>query len=479
MFENYQNIYPPIDLSTYDRPAPTPMQGFDWIPSLDDGVFIGYYHDAHKLPLYFTDWRNESLAWHLTCSIYWGISPSPVSVIKGPEATDFLRDVLVNNVDKWDVGQQKHGITLTEDGNVATHGIALKTGENEYELWWHAPYIDYLFSLKDYDATIESGIKYTLQLSGPNSEHVLEDATGESLADIKYVHFRPSTIAGHKVDILRFGMTGNLGFEVHGEMDDMLDVYRHVLTAGQKWGIREIGFHAYCMNHNEGGYPNASEHFMSASIFDEGFLGWQKRKFESEYESAFDGGGFEGQTESFDFCGTAYDDVDLRHYLFNPIELGLGYCINWKHDFRGKKALLEYKAQEHKRGIATLEWNVDDIIDIYRSQWNAEEESYYPLDDLPYTPPTYTKKLVAPLMKMPLYQVLDKDDKPVGVGFMVTHSPYYKRAIELAVIDDDQREIGNELKVVYGQKGFRNKVVRATVEPFPYNQHHERKGISL
>lgn len=42
----------------------------------------------------------------------------------------------------------------------ATHGISLKTGENEYELWWHAPYIDYLFSLKDYNATCESGVKF-------------------------------------------------------------------------------------------------------------------------------------------------------------------------------------------------------------------------------------------------------------------------------------------------------------------------------
>ena len=295
MYENYQNMYPPIDLATFDKPAPTPMQGFDFIPCLDDGIYIGYYHDQHKLPLYFTDWRNESCAWHLTCSIYWGISPSPVTYIKGPDATNFLRDVLVNNVDKWEVGQQKHGITLTEEGKVATHGISLKTGENEYELWWHAPYIDYLFSLKDYDATCETGVKFTFQLSGPNSEKIIEEAAGESIADIPYVHFRSTKIAGHTVRILRFGMTGNLGFEVQGEVDDMLEVYKKLIEVGNQYGIREIGFHAYCMNHNEGGYPNASEHFMSASITDKGFWAWQSKAFESEYNSAFDGGGFEGQ----------------------------------------------------------------------------------------------------------------------------------------------------------------------------------------
>ena len=477
MFKNYQNLYPPIDLATFDQTAPTPMQGFDFIPGMNDGIFIGYYHDQHKLPLYYTDWRNEACSWHLTCSVYWGISPSPVTFLKGPDATRFLRDVFVNNVDKWEVSQQKHGITLTEDGNVATHGISLKTGEDEYELWWHAPYIDYLFSLKDYDAVCESGVKFTIQMSGPNSEKIIEEAAGETIADIAYVHFRESHIAGHTVRILRFGMTGNLGFEIQGEVDDMLDIYKKIIEVGNKCGIREIGFHCYCMNHNEGGYPNASEHFMSASITDEGFLAWQRKIFENDYNSAFEGGGFEGQLESFDFCGTA-DDLSIESYYYNPIELGLGYCINWKHDFRGKQALLDYKASGHTRSIVTLEWNVEDIIDVYRSQWNLDEEPYFPIDDMSYTPPKYTEKLVAPLMKCPKYKVF-KGDKEVGVAFMHTHSPYYRRIIQLAVIDDDQREIGNELEVLFGEKGARCKRIRAKVEKFPYNKHHERTGYSL
>ncbi|WP_275532910.1 hypothetical protein [Lachnoclostridium sp. An196] len=162
-------------------------------------------------------------------------------------------------------------------------------------------------------------------------------------------------MAGHDVRILRSGMAGNLGFEVQGEVEDMLDVYKKLIEVGNKYGIREIGFHCYCMNHNEGGYPQASEHFMSASMTDKGFQEWQRKTFENEYNSAFDGGGFEGQLESFDFCGTAYDEFNIEHYYFNPIELGLGYCINWNHDFRGKQALIDYKASGHTRNIVTLE----------------------------------------------------------------------------------------------------------------------------
>ena len=121
---------------------------------------------------------------------------------------------------------------------------------------------------------------------------------------------------------------------------------------------------------------------------------------------------------------------------------------------------------------------MEDIIDVYRSQWNLDEEPYFPIDDMSYTPPKYTEKLVAPLMKCPKYKVF-KGDKEVGVAFMHTHSPYYRRIIQLAVIDDDQREIGNELEVLFGEKGARCKRIRAKVEKFPYNKHHERTGYSL
>ena len=57
--------------------------------------------------------------------------------------------------------------------------------------------------------------------------------------------------------------------------------------------------------------------------------------------------------------------------------------------------------------------------------------------------------------------------------------PYYRRIIQLAVVDDDQRDIGNELEVLWGEKGARCKRIRAAVAKFPYNKHHERTGYSL
>ena len=115
---------------------------------------------------------------------------------------------------------------------------------------------------------------------------------------------------------------------------------------------------------------------------------------------------------------------------------------------------------------------------MYRSQWDLDEEPYFSIDDMSYTPPKYTKTLKGALMKSPLYKVF-KGDKEVGVAFMHTHSPYYRRIIQLAVVDDDQRDIGNELEVLWGEKGARCKRIRAAVAKFPYNKHHERTGYSL
>lgn len=474
MYENYANVYPPIDLSVFDQKAPTRFFTSEVVATPQTGFFWSNGVSGFLFPLQYTDWRDEALSWHLTCSIHSGLSPSPVTVIRGPGAIDFMRDNFVNNVDKWDIGRQKHGITLTEDGLVATHGIIMRTGEQEYEAWWHAPYIDYLFSLKNYDAELidASGKSFTFQLSGPKSEMILEEVTGESLADIKYLYFRGSSIAGKRVRILRFGMTGNLSFEVHGRVEDAQEIYKTIVEAGTKHGIRELGYISYNMNHNEGGYPNAAGHFAPATLCDEGFLAWMDKSGidPSLTNEAIMGGN--------DLCGSIGTN-DIHDYLFNPIELGLGYCVHYGHEFRGKDALLAYKNKEKKRNITTLEWNIDDVMEVIRSQYDKDEEAYAPIEDYAFSPAKYAPNRNVPAIKMTLDKVFDKDGKEIGYSMFKTHSPFYKCVLTLAVLDADQREIGNEVYILHGDPGTRQKRIRATVEAFPYNQHHERKGISL
>lgn len=474
MFENYKEAYPPLNMDIYEQAAPISFRTSDFIPTTRMGVYWGRSDDGLMFPLWYTDYRDEALSWHLTCSIHTGLTPSPVTVVRGSEAIDFLRDNFVNNVDSWEVGRQKHGITLTEDGHLATHGLMMRTGEQEYELWWHAPYVDYLFSLKQWDAELidVSMERFTFQLSGPESEAILEEACGESLANVEYLHFRNARIAGKDVRVLRFGMTGNLAFEVHGNLAEALDVYKSIMECGAPRGIRENGYLAYNMNHNEGGYPNAAGHFIPATLDDPGFIEWLHAGNDME------GGSYESIVEALNMRGSL-GSTDPRDFMFNPIELGLGYCINWNHDFRGKQALLDYKASGKTRNIVTLEWNVDDVIDVYRSQFDKDNDAYQPLDDWSITAMKHGANRDVQAIIMNLDRVYDVDGNEIGLSMFTTHSPYYKCILSLAVLDDDKREVGSQVEVLWGDPDLRQKRMRATIVPFPYNKHHERKGISL
>ena len=53
-------------------------------------------------------------------------------------------------------------------------------------------------------------------------------------------------------------------------------------------------------------------------------------------------------------------------------ELGWGRTVNFNHDFRGKEALRKIADKGH-RVMVSLEWNGDDVVDVWASQFCADE----------------------------------------------------------------------------------------------------------
>ena len=47
------------------------------------------------------------------------------------------------------------------------------------------------------------------------------------------------------VDILRVGMAGSLGYEIHCRMEDSVAIYRAVMAKGEQFGLRQLGWQSY------------------------------------------------------------------------------------------------------------------------------------------------------------------------------------------------------------------------------------------
>ena len=80
-------------------------------------------------PPQFTNWVDESMSWKETCYIGdWSYLDE--FHIKGPDALRFLSEHMVNSVEKFALGQAKHGVFCNKAGKVIGEGVLSRLGDN-------------------------------------------------------------------------------------------------------------------------------------------------------------------------------------------------------------------------------------------------------------------------------------------------------------------------------------------------------------
>jgi glycine cleavage system aminomethyltransferase T len=147
----------------------------------------------------------------------------------------------------------------------------------------------------------------------------------------------------------------------------------------------------------------------------------------------------------------------MRARYRTPQEVGWGRSIQLDHEFIGRPAL-EREAANPRRTIVTLEWNDDDVIDIYATHFRPGQE--YKCIEKPVKP--HFMGLIGHSD-----HVL-KDGRPIGIASGVVYSYYFRKVLSCCTIDIDQAAIGNEVVVQWGDHSRRIKEVRARVARYPY-----------
>ena len=415
------------------------------------------------IPFEYTGWRDEQMSWKKSAYIHGNLNPSPTLKISGPDALRFFEDHCVNSFAKFPVGTGKHAIMCDEAGRVTSHGVLLRTGEDEYISYWLAPYLDYALANTNRDVQGENitGQVFLFQMAGPRSFDILQDATGDDdLSDIRFMGHRLSSIDGAEVRILRMGMGGSLAYEIHGSIEDAHTVYNAILKAGEAHDLRRLGAHAYMMNHTENGFPQSYYHFSYP---------WSEDKKFTEFMSSMTiQKGSAQKSNAAALRGSMGDDVTLRYR--NPVELGWGAMIKFDHDFVGRAAL-EKEVANPSRVMRTLVWNTDDIMEVQRSQFEPGEH-YLPMD----TPNHWTRQHGGTAMWAD--QVLHNGEQ-VGISSGRAYSYYYRQVISLTSIRADLAEEGTEVSVLWGEPGTRQKEIRAVVSRFPYLNESRNQDIDV
>jgi vanillate/3-O-methylgallate O-demethylase len=409
----------------------------------------------------YTGWKDEQISWKTDCYIGdWTLALNELRV-SGPDAFKFFSDIATNSFQKFSIGQAKHLVQCAENGKVTSEGILFRLSEDEFMLQSNVWWAYYLFekNKEKYNATVKMATMkdhggfpieadwFKIQVSGPKSIYLVEKIVNQSLREVKFMHFVPIKINGHDLIALRQGMAGEIGFEIQGPLDLFEEIWKALFEAGEQFNCRRLGSRTSMINHLEACFPTGTVHYLGPEIQD--YINFQEEKGAFVYYPTVVGS-FDGDSE------------DLT---YSPYEMGWGACVKFDHDFVGRK-VLEKEAQDIKRKVVTLEFNSEDMIDIYASQFKTDKEPYELLE-MPMTPNCLVQA----------DKVLNEKGELIGISNTPGYSYFFRKILSLTFIDVKYSELGTEVTVLWGTPSTRQKKVRAVVAPAPYKTDNRRVDL--
>jgi aminomethyltransferase len=336
------------------------------------------------------------------------VSPLYKYLIRGRDAARLLDRIVTRDVMKCKVGQVLYTPWCDARGKVIDDGTVSRLEETTFRMTAADPTMRWLhLNAAGLDVAIEDVSEKTaaLSLQGPNARAILELASGQDLAGVKYFRLTSGKIHGVPVTISRTGYTGDLGFEIWADAARGLAVWDALIEVGTPYGITPAGMLALDLARNEAGLLLIEVDYVSA-------------------HHAL----IEAQTST-------------------PFELSLGWTVALdKNQFNGRDALIA----EHARGPA---WRFMGI----EVDWDSLERLYADVGLPPKLPTTAWRASV------PIYV----GGLQVGYATSGCWSPLLKRYIALAHLEGSAGEaetiVDMEVTVEH-----RRRRATATVRPLPF-----------
>ena len=224
-------------------------------------------------------------------------SPIGKIEVKGPDATEFLHRVYINDVHGLAVGHARYGLMLNENGVVIDDGVFVRSDEQQFlvyttsagvsriaaimEEWLQCEWTD-LNVLID-DVTTQWA---NFTIAGPNARAVLEalgtdaDISSGALPHMAAIRAR---VAGLNARITRVSYSGELSFEVNFAAGFACHFLEAALEAGRAFGIVPYGIEALMVLRAEKGYLHVGTDTDGATTPDDVGWGAVARRKESDY----------------------------------------------------------------------------------------------------------------------------------------------------------------------------------------------------
>jgi len=174
--------------------------------------------------------------------------------IQGCQAFSFLQYTLSRNLKDQLPGQMKLGLLLNENGGIIDDVTVYFLREDDYLMVTNATTKDKVYQwlqkvkelkkYKDVNITDVSDQTGKLDIQGPTSELIVQEAVQDTLKDLKFYHSICTTISQTPVMISRSGYTGEDGFEIYADSEKIVQIWDDLLHVGTKNGLKPVGLGA-------------------------------------------------------------------------------------------------------------------------------------------------------------------------------------------------------------------------------------------
>jgi len=411
----------------------------------------------------FTNWRDEQRSWRETCALFDQSHHMTDLYVEGPDALKVFSDLGVNSFKTFKVDQAKQFVACNYDGYVIGDAILFYLSENSFNLVGRPPaanWVQYHVETGGYDANVtrdeRSAVNqgrrrtFRFQVQGPNALKVMEKVTGKAVPEIRFFNIGRVTIAQREVRALRHGMVGQPGWEIWGPWEEAEDVRNAIVAAGKEHGLRQVGARTYPTSCLESGWIPSP---LPAVYTGEQMKPYRQWLTDKSYEAMASLGG-------------SYDSSDIADYYLTPYDLGYGPFVKFDHEFIGRAAV-EKMAANPERTKVTLVWNGDDVARVLGTLFR-DDTKIAKYIDLP----------LANYATLPYDKVI-KGGKTVGISTYTGYNYNERAMLSLAMVENAVSEPGNEVTVVWGEKGGSTKPtvephvqaeIRATVQPVPISE---------
>jgi aminomethyltransferase len=169
--------------------------------------------------------------------------------VRGPQATDFVQNLVTNDVSLMNDNQVFYAMMCYPSGGVVDDLLVYKHTNDFYLLvinasnvakdfrWMEENVGSYNVELKNISEDVSE-----IALQGPKAEEILQELTETKLSGIGFFYFKTDVkISGKSCLVSRTGYTGEDGFEIYMKHEDAEHVWDKILETGKDKGVKPTG----------------------------------------------------------------------------------------------------------------------------------------------------------------------------------------------------------------------------------------------